>query len=73
MQKKWETPSRTSPKAGSQRGCYCKDKQTYDKKCCNGSLWAQGIGNISRAPQFTNVQWNGIVAQWQTIGETWNN
>jgi hypothetical protein len=36
-------PSRTSPK-GSKRGCLCKDKLTYSRKCCDGSLWAQGIG-----------------------------
>ena len=41
------TPSRTSPK-GSSRACLCKDKNTYPIKCCDGSIWAQGIGVISR-------------------------
>ena len=36
-------PSCTSPK-GSKRGCLCKDKNIYSRKCCDGSLWAQGIG-----------------------------
>jgi len=40
-------PSRTSPKS-STRGCLCKDKNTYSRKCCDGSIWAQGIGVISR-------------------------
>jgi len=40
-------PSRTSPK-GSRRACLCKDTDTYSIKCCDGSLWAQGIGRISR-------------------------
>ena len=40
-----KTPSRTSPK-GSKRGCLCKDTNTYSSKCCDGSLWAQGIGKI---------------------------
>jgi len=40
-------PSRTSPN-GSRRACYCKDKNTYSIKCCDGSLFAQGIGVISR-------------------------
>ena len=40
-------PSRTSPK-GSSRGCLCKDSNTYSKKCCDGSLWAQGIGIINK-------------------------
>lgn len=34
---------RNSPKGGK-RGCLCKDG-TYNKKCCDGSLQAQGIGN----------------------------
>ena len=42
-----KTPSRTSPK-NSRRGCLCKDQLTYDRKCCDGSLWAQGI-EIGRA------------------------
>ena len=37
---------RTSPKGG-QRGCLCKDGKSYSIKCCNGSLSAQGIGNIT--------------------------
>jgi len=37
-----KTPSRTSPR-NSKRGCLCKDN-TYDRKCCDGSLLAQGIG-----------------------------
>ena len=39
------TPSNTSPRA-SKRGCLCKDN-TYSKKCCDGSLQAQGIGKTS--------------------------
>lgn len=26
------------------KGCYCKDTNTYSIDCCDGSLWAQGIG-----------------------------
>ena len=40
-----ETPSRTSPKS-SRKGCLCKDN-TYNTKCCDGSLRAQGIGKTS--------------------------
>ena len=40
-------PSYTSPK-GSRRACFCKDENKYSVKCCDGSLWAQGIGIISR-------------------------
>jgi hypothetical protein len=41
------TYSRTSPKGGS-RGCLCPDGKTYSVDCCDGSLQAQGIGNITR-------------------------
>jgi len=40
------TPSRTSPKGG-RRGCLCPDNKTYSKKCCDGSLQAQGIGTLT--------------------------
>lgn len=39
------TPSRTSPKS-SRRGCLCANGK-YSKKCCDGSLQAQGIGRTS--------------------------
>lgn len=39
-----KTPSKTSPKGGK-RGCICKDG-TYNSKCCDGSLEAQGIGSM---------------------------
>ena len=40
-----KTPSNTSPKGG-RRGCLCPDN-TYRIDCCDGSLQAQGIGNIT--------------------------
>jgi len=40
-----KTEGRTSPKGGT-RGCLCANN-TYSVKCCDGSLKAQGIGNIS--------------------------
>ena len=39
-----KTPSKTSPK-NSKRGCVCKDG-TYSRKCCDGSIQAQGIGSL---------------------------
>tara|TARA_R110000764_G_scaffold126020_1_gene213585 strand:- start:6970 stop:7107 length:138 start_codon:yes stop_codon:yes gene_type:complete len=42
--KRNKTVSRTSPRS-SRRGCLCKDN-TYSRKCCDGSLQAQGIGKI---------------------------
>ena len=44
-----KTPSKASPKGG-RRGCLCKDG-TYSKKCCDGSLQAQGIGKTASVTQ----------------------
>lgn len=41
-----ERGNNASP-TGSSRGCLCKDEKTYSTECCDGSLWAQGIGNIT--------------------------
>ena len=30
------------------KGCLCADGITYSTKCCDGSLSAQGIGNITK-------------------------
>ncbi len=47
---KFKTPSRTSPK-NTKRGCLCPDGKSYHRKCCDGSLQAQGIGNITGTPE----------------------
>ena len=39
------TVRHSSPKASS-RGCLCPDGKTYSKKCCDGTLQAQGIGKV---------------------------
>lgn len=44
--KEEKTPSRTSPQS-TQRACVCPDS-TYSRKCCDGSIGAQGIGTIYR-------------------------
>lgn len=46
MSKYWDTPSRSSPKPGGNRACLCKNG-TYSRKCCDGSLQAQGIGSVT--------------------------
>jgi hypothetical protein len=52
------TLSRSSPKGGK-RGCLCKDGNSYSIKCCDGTLQAQGIGNISgiAAPIMIPYYW----------------
>lgn len=37
---------------GGTRACLCKDG-TYSIDCCNGSLWAQGIGKITKEDTLT--------------------
>jgi hypothetical protein len=43
----FKTPSYSSPKGGGIRACLCRNG-TYSRKCCDGSLMAQGIGSITR-------------------------
>ena len=39
------TQGKSSPK-NSRRACLCLNSNTYSRKCCNGALMEQGIGNI---------------------------
>ena len=48
--RKFKTPSNTSPK-NTKRGCLCPDGRSYHRKCCDGSLQSQGIGNITGTPE----------------------
>jgi hypothetical protein len=40
------TQGLSSPKSNRQ-ACLCTKTNTYSRKCCNGDLIAQGIGNIT--------------------------
>jgi hypothetical protein len=40
--------SRIPSPQNDKRGCLCKDGK-YSRKCCDGSLQAQGIGNITKS------------------------
>jgi hypothetical protein len=50
MNKDEKIPSRTSPRGG-RRACLCKDGNTYSKECCDGTLWAQGVGVTVKLPE----------------------
>lgn len=54
------TPKVPSPKGGK-RGCLCKDGK-YSKKCCDGSLQAQGIGKTAGVTEqnVTITEVNGV-------------
>ena len=60
------TPSRTSPKR-STRACLCKDSNTYSRKCCDGSIWAQGVGISidTQPPEGYTLAWNQSVLDFQ--------
>jgi hypothetical protein len=38
------------PRGGSLQACMCKDQLTYSRKCCEGYLLNQGIGQITGVP-----------------------
>ena len=62
INRKKHTYSKSSPK-GSKRGCLCSDGKTYSSKCCNGSLQAQGIGNITRYKYFLYTEDGNLLLQ----------
>jgi hypothetical protein len=45
------TQGLSSPK-NSRRACLCINTNTYSRKCCNGALLEQGIGNIDGVANF---------------------
>jgi len=46
MRKNNETLGISSP-VNNKKGCLCRDGRTYSRKCCDGTLRAQGIGKTS--------------------------
>jgi hypothetical protein len=56
---KFKTPSYSSPKAGSKRGCLCENGK-YSTKCCDGSLQAQGIGVVQGIDSVTITENAGV-------------
>lgn len=54
----WNRRRRYNVPRGSKRACYCKDSNTYSRKCCEGDLWNQGIGRIT-ASEFQLMQEDG--------------
>jgi len=45
------TLSYSSPRSSS-RACLCPDGRTYSRKCCDGTLEAQGIGAIYKTANW---------------------
>lgn len=44
MARRFKTPGNATPRS-NRRGCLCPDGK-YSRKCCDGSLQAQGIGSL---------------------------
>ena len=63
MAKKKKIPSKTSPK-DDKRGCLCEDG-SYSKKCCDGSMVAQGIGALT--DQSTSVNNSNVEVRTRTV------
>jgi len=45
------TLSYSSPRSSS-RACLCPDGRTYSRKCCDGTLEAQGIGGTYKTSNY---------------------
>lgn len=56
------TLSYSSPKSG-QRGCLCPDGRTYSRKCCDGTLEAQGIGSIHKTSNYLLQENRDLILQ----------
>ena len=53
------TRGKSSPK-NSRRACLCLNSNTYSRKCCNGALLQQGIGNTQSPPVTLGAFSNGF-------------
>jgi hypothetical protein len=50
------TQGKSSPK-NSRRACLCLNSNTYSRKCCNGALLEQGIGQ-TQVPYVLDGEFN---------------
>jgi len=54
--------SRIPSPQNDKRGCLCKDNK-YSRKCCDGSLRSQGIGNITKSSHLILLESGGRMLQ----------
>lgn len=54
--------SRIPSPQNDKRGCLCKDNK-YSRKCCDGSLSSQGIGNITKSSYLILLESGGRMLQ----------
>ena len=65
------TQGLSSPK-NSRRACLCLHSNTYDVKCCNGALMAQGIGVIQGTPAINIGAFSDGYSEGFNIGSPLN-
>lgn len=53
------TRGKSSPK-NSRRACLCLNSNTYSRKCCNGALQQQGIGQTQSPPTIRGAFSDGF-------------
>lgn len=58
------TVGKSSPK-NSRRGCLCLDSRKYSRKCCDGFLANQGIGQTQSSPVALGGFSDGFSAGFQ--------
>jgi len=61
------TRGKSSPK-NSRRACLCLQTNTYSRKCCNGALQQQGIGNTQSPPVTLGGFSNGFSGGFNILG-----
>jgi len=54
--------SRIPSPQNDKRACLCKDNK-YSRKCCDGTLQAQGIGNITKSSYLILLESGGRMLQ----------
>ena len=54
--------SRIPSPQNDKRACLCKDNK-YSRKCCDGSLRSQGIGNITKSSYLILLESGGRMLQ----------
>jgi len=54
--------SRIPSPQNDKRGCLCKNNK-YSRKCCDGSLRSQGIGNITKSSYLILLESGGRMLQ----------
>ena len=56
------TLSYSSPRSSS-RACLCPDGRTYSRKCCDGTLEAQGIGSTHKTSNYLLQENRDLILQ----------